>query len=279
MTDAGQADPGYGRIAGVASFSGLRMPELQGPAPPPPGSSAGPRSPRSGGLVSAVVRSVIDRVNLGEFKPGDVLPNEAHLGASFGVSRPVMREALRALAEKGLITVRQGRGTVVNAREDWDLVDPEVLAALVARDQSPRIFSQLVRVRAAVEAELARSAAELMSDDERRTLQSLFDELEAQKGDQSRYAEADRAFHDHIMRSSGNAFGRVIVRKVSAWSRTAPRPAGYDPRELELAHRGHLHVLEAILRNDPPAAGERMREHILTSWELRLGIRNSSRPT
>ncbi len=243
----------------------------------PPEAEADPRHrlQRPGGLVSAVVRSLIDRVDVGEFRPGDVLPKESQLGNEFGVSRPVVREALRALAEKGLITIRQGRGTVVNEREEWDLVDPEVLAALIARDRSPRIYSQLVRVRAAVEAELARSATELMSGDERRVLQSLFDELEHCKGDTTRYAVADRAFHDHVMRASGNPFGRVIVRQVSAWSRTAPRPLGDDPREIELAHRGHQRVLDAILRGDAAEAGERMREHILSSWELRLGINTS----
>jgi GntR family transcriptional regulator, galactonate operon transcriptional repressor len=251
------------------------MSGLEGAAPPPPEAGPGHRLQRPGGLVSAVVRSLIDRVNLGEFRPGDVLPNEGQLGSEFGVSRPVVREALRALAEKGLITVRQGRGTVVNEREDWDLIDPEVLAALVAHDRSPRLFSQLVRIRAAVEAELARSATDLMSDAERLVLQSLFDELERSKPNTSYYALADRAFHDHIMRTSGNPFGRVIVRKVSAWSRTAPRPLGDDPREIELAHRGHQRVFDAILRGDAAEAGEQMREHILSSWEMRLGINST----
>jgi len=111
-------------------------------------------------LVAAVVEDLIERVARGEFRSAQPFVNETKLGLDYGVSRPVIREALRTLADKGMITVRHGRGTVVNEREEWDLVDPEVLSALVAQDRSPEVLSQLIRVRAAVEAELARAATE-----------------------------------------------------------------------------------------------------------------------
>lgn len=225
-------------------------------------------------LVSAVVGDLIDRVARGEFQSDSALANETKLGQDYGVSRPVIREALRTLADKGLVTVRHGRGTVVNEREDWDLVDPAVLSALVAQDRSPEVLSQLVSVRAAVEGELARAATECMTDDDRRELERLFGELESFRSDIPRYQPADRAFHDHIMRCSGNPFGRIIVRKVSAWSRAAPRPLGHDPREVEASHEGHARILEAVLARDAVRAADVMRAHILESWLKRLEIGN-----
>lgn len=225
-------------------------------------------------LVSAVVGDLIERVARGEFRPGLPFVNETRLGQDYGVSRPVIREALRTLADKGMITVRHGRGTVVNEREEWDLVDPEVLSALIAQDRSPEVLSQLVRVRAAVEAELARSATETMSDADLDQLQKLFAELEASKDDISRYQPTDRAYHDLIMRCSNNAFGRTIVRKVSAWSRAAPRPLGYDLREVAVSLAGHRRLHAAILARDPLAAAEAMRSHILDAWAERLRIGN-----
>jgi GntR family galactonate operon transcriptional repressor len=225
-------------------------------------------------LVSAVVGDLIHRVARGEFQSAEPLVAETKLGQDYGVSRPVIREALRTLADKGLITIRHGRGTVVNEREEWDLVDPEVLSALVAQDRSPEVLSQLVHVRAAVEAELARAATGNMSDADRGQLRTLFGELEAYQNDIARYQPTDRAFHDHIMRCSNNPFGRVIVRKVSAWSRAAPRPLGYDLREVAVSLAGHRRIHEAIQARDALAAGEAMRTHILDAWAERLRIGN-----
>lgn len=232
------------------------------------------RLTRPKSLVSAVVGDLMNRMARHEFASNSVFANETQLGQNYGVSRPVIREALRTLADKGMITVRHGRGTVVNPPEDWDLVDPEVLSAMVSQDKSPDVLSQLVLVRAAVEAELARLATERMTDSEREQLRDLYAQLDAFRSDIPKYAPADRAFHDLIMRCSGNAFGRVIVRKVSAWSRAAPRPLGHDPREVECSHAGHERILDAVLAGDSLAAAEAMRAHILDSWAKRLEIGN-----
>lgn len=232
------------------------------------------RLERPKSLVSAVVGDLISRMARGEFQNSTAFANETQLGQDYGVSRPVIREALRTLADKGMITVRHGRGTVVNPPEEWDLVDPEVLSAMVSQDKSPDVLSQLVLVRAAVEAELARTATERMTDADKNELRVLFARLEDYRHDVLRYQPTDRAFHDLIMRCSGNSFGRVIVRKVSAWSRAAPRPLGHDPRELEVSHAGHARILDAILRNAPLEAAETMRAHILEAWAKRLEIGN-----
>ena len=232
------------------------------------------RLARPKSLVSAVLGDLIARMARGEFENATAFANETQLGLDYGVSRPVIREALRTLADKGMITVRHGRGTVVNPPEEWDLVDPEVLSAMVSQDKSPAVLSQLVLVRAAVEAELARTATERMTDADKDQLRQLFAQLEEYRNDIPRYSPADRAFHDLIMRCSGNSFGRVIVRKVSAWSRAAPRPLGHDPREVEVSHAGHARILDAILRNSPMEASEAMRTHILDAWAKRLEIGN-----
>lgn len=230
------------------------------------------RLPRLGGVVPALLSGLIDRIVGGEFRPGDPFPNEASLALEYGVSRPMVREAMRMLSEKGLVTVRHGHGSVISAAEDWDLVDSDVLAAQVAHDPGKDVISQLVHVRAAVEGELAHLAAEQMDGSARTTLEARFDELVERLGNPREYREADRAFHDHIMRCSGNAYGRVVVQRVSAWSRAVPRPHGYDPREVELAHEGHGAVLAALLRRDGAGAANAMRAHILATWEFRLKI-------
>lgn len=237
-----------------------------------PGAPPSRRLSRPGGVVPALVSGLIDRIAGGEFRPGDAFPNEASLALEYGVSRTVVREAMRMLSEKRLVTVRHGRGSVVSAAEDWDLVDSDVLAAQVAHDSNNVVITQLVHVRAAIEGELAHLAAEQMDDAERKTLRDLFDDLAGRLDHPHEYHNADRSFHDHIMRCSANAYGRVVAHRVSAWARAVPRPFGYDPREVELAHAGHKKVLDAILRRDGDAASNAMRAHILGTWELRLKI-------
>lgn len=64
------------------------------------------------------------RIVRGDYRPGDVLPRSDELATELGVSRTVVREALRVLTDKGLIVARQRTGTRVRRREEWNLVDP-----------------------------------------------------------------------------------------------------------------------------------------------------------
>jgi GntR family galactonate operon transcriptional repressor len=67
-------------------------------------------------LTEGMVAALIERIVSGDFRPGDMLPPEAILGAEFDVSRTVVREAIKTLEAKGLVSVQQGRGSVVMPR-------------------------------------------------------------------------------------------------------------------------------------------------------------------
>src|SRR5579872_502849 len=79
-------------------------------------------------LSAIVISELIDRIVSGEYSPGSLLPPEPALCQLFDVSRSVVREALKVLEEKGLVTVRQGQGTLVAGPGEWNLLDPAVLA-------------------------------------------------------------------------------------------------------------------------------------------------------
>src|SRR5581483_10000267 len=80
-------------------------------------------------LHEQVLTALIERIVGGEFAPGAGLPSEAEMCETYGVSRSSVREALRVLAEKGLIEVRHGLGTRVNPPDRWDFLDALVLNA------------------------------------------------------------------------------------------------------------------------------------------------------
>ncbi len=114
-------------------------------AAPRPGIVTGsaPRLPPAR-LGVAVVTDLVSAIVTGELQPGDVLPPEGDLSDNFGVSRTVIRESVKRVEEKGLVTVAQGRGTQASIRStSWNMLDPVVLSALVDNDASLGILDEL----------------------------------------------------------------------------------------------------------------------------------------
>src|SRR5882724_10092246 len=82
-------------------------------------------------MHARIVRDLGMRIVAGELEPGDRLPPEAALLADYDVSRPVLREATRVLVAKGLVLSRQRAGAIVRPRNEWHLLDPDVLYWLI----------------------------------------------------------------------------------------------------------------------------------------------------
>ena len=218
-------------------------------------------------LSSLVIDALTDRIVSGEYPPGTLVPPEPVLCRSFDVSRSVVREALKVLEEKGLLTVRRGHGTVVAGPDEWNLLDPLILAATVRHDKQREMLDDLVAVRAALEADMAASAAALVTAADVERLRALLRECEASLADFSHYLELDTAFHDELMRLSGNRLARAVVRSIHDQARAS---AGYnDPNrgDVELSHRGHVTILDRIEVRDGDAAAAAMREHIISMWQ------------
>jgi DNA-binding FadR family transcriptional regulator len=225
-------------------------------------------------LSVVVVSVLVEGVVSGRFPSGSLLPPEPALCQSFNVSRSVVREALKALEEKGLVHARQGLGTTVTPPDEWNLLDPVVLEAMIRADGTMQILDQLVDVRVALESDMARTAARSMSDADLAELALLLEELRTQLTDAERYQETDVRYHDFIMRCSGNRLGRSIIRAIHPHARASSRynpPA--DEEDLRQGHRGHVAIYEHLLRHDADGAAAAMEEHISGSWALRKGKR------
>ena len=88
-----------------------------------------------------------------------MLPTEPALCEQFGFSRTVIREGLKLLEERGLVRVEQGRGTTVQPRTVWNMLDPLVIRIALAYDSDMSLLDNLVTVRRVLEQEMARAAA------------------------------------------------------------------------------------------------------------------------
>ncbi|MGO3554562.1 MAG: FadR/GntR family transcriptional regulator, partial [Microbacterium gubbeenense] len=106
-----------------------------------------------------VLREIVEAIVTGEYPPDAPMPTESVLSEQFGVSRTVVRESMKRLQEKGLVTVAQGRGTSINPRTSWNVLDPLVIEALVQNDETLKVLDDLSATRASLEAEMASAAA------------------------------------------------------------------------------------------------------------------------
>ena len=99
--------------------------------------------PKWYGVCDAVGRDIIE----GKLRPGGLLPIEADLARELGVSRPSLREGLRALAAKGLVETRTRRGTIVRPKECWDILDSDILAWMANAPPDQEFLMALLELR------------------------------------------------------------------------------------------------------------------------------------
>ncbi len=227
------------------------------------------RIDRPARLGSAVVSVLIDRIAGGEFPAGSALPPEPELAAEFGVSRTVVREALKGIEEKGVARIQQGKGTTVLSVGSWDVLDDEVLGALLGHDTGFSVLGDLVDVRAALESEMAALAAQRITESQLRELRSVLVLLDQACDRPEDYRRIEQRFHGLLMEASGNIIGRAIIASIvrhmqfgdHPWTRAMPRSVN-----LGVAHAGHHEIYRWVAEGDPAGTAEAMKAHIRTCW-------------
>jgi DNA-binding FadR family transcriptional regulator len=230
-------------------------------------------------MAVAVVEDLVDRIVGGEFQVGAALPNEAALCARYSASRTVIREALQSAEAMHLVRAQQGQGTIVRPFEDWDLMNPVVLAATVNHDAELAILEDLIDVRRSLESQMAAQAAIRASEEQLAEISADYDRLVAEADDPARHRQIDLEFHDTIMRASGNRLGRAAILAILAEGFRSLRYLGdVTPKDCRLANADHEKVLSRLLARDPEGAALSMNEHIVGSW-LRRRPRPPSDPT
>jgi DNA-binding FadR family transcriptional regulator len=221
-------------------------------------------------FAAVVVEDLSERIISGELAEGDVLPTEPALCEEFGFSRTVVREALKLLEQRGLVRVEQGRGTTVQPRTSWDLLDPDVLRVALEFDSDLSLLDDLISVRRVLEQEMTEQAAGRLSEDKVAELDRLIDEMEQSYGDYDRFRELDNAFHATIMRASHNEIGRTIVNVIHRYGGvTPPLASGASKAGLKRTAAEHRAILEALAAGNGALASARVAAHIDTSWAER----------
>lgn len=221
-------------------------------------------------LGRIVVHDLVESIVSGGARPGETLPPEALLAAEFAVSRTVIRESIKRVEEKGLIQVEQGRGTIVSPTNNWNLLDPDVLDAMIAHDDSLGILDEVVSVRALLESEMAAAAARDITDEQVAELTASLDHMRDCVDDLVAFPAGDVQFHGVIMNASDSRLGASISRILVSAAMESRRYWGdVGNKYFNETLSEHAAILTAIAAHDVEGSREAMRQHILVAWERR----------
>src|ERR1700722_17654384 len=113
-----------------------------------------------------VLRVLIANIVGGVREEGEQLPRETDLVEEFGVSRGVVRECIRALEERHLVSVKHGKGATILPAARWDMLDADVLAAALDSTRGAEVLGEYLECRQTLESEAPGLAAERASEDD-----------------------------------------------------------------------------------------------------------------
>jgi DNA-binding FadR family transcriptional regulator len=205
-------------------------------------------------LHGEIVAELGKRIIGGVYQPGDALPTEAELGSMFGVSRNGIREAVKVLASKGLIRSRTKHGISVRPRDDWNMLDPEILRWCVATGPTKAFTRSVYEVRKVIEPGAASIAATHASPQSIARIDEAFADMSAAPGDSRQASEADLRFHLAILEATDNSFIRSFGVLIETALASTIQTQNARPGAFERSRPLHGAVLEAIRRRDPEGA-------------------------
>lgn len=223
-------------------------------------------------LSDRVAEMMLETILERHLQPGDPLPSERELGDQFGVSRTVIREAVRSLSAKGIVSSLPGRGLVVAA------MDPEDVSSsmnLYLRGQQPLPYDHVHEVRNALEVDAAGLAAERATDEDIAILRGLHEKMGRAFDDIEAASASDVAFHRAIAESTDNELFLIMLDSIGDVLLEIRRATLGLPNDAQQGHEEHAVILEAIAAHDRDAARAAMRKHLasaLESWKDRGGV-------
>lgn len=208
-----------------------------------------------------VVQQIEAEIRSGRISRGQRLPTERELGAMFGVSRGVIREAVKVLAAMGLVEARQGSGLYVRN----DPLPTVTRAFTLSVSPDAHSLERLFEFRRELEACAARLAAERRTEEDLAEMSAAVaaaaDAVETNDWDAFRVA--DEGFHLTIANASDNPYLAVAIGAAREMQRGVVDLFAKSPGSMEIAAAAHRRICDAITAQDADAAATAIAEHII----------------
>ncbi len=215
-----------------------------------------------------IVQRLGQEIVCGVYGAQNPFPIEAKLCKRLGVSRSVLREAVKMLTTKGLLNARPRQGTWVEPESNWNLLDPDVLRWFLERKFSPTLLLEFTQVRLAIEPMAASMAARLATDEAKASIIAGLDRMKAAERGEDDPLESDIAFHVAILRASGNRFLAQMRDLIDVALRTSIRLTNRRKGARLASVSDHQRVADAILAGDAEGASLAMRDLVLEALIL-----------
>jgi len=236
------------------------------------------RLQRAQRLSDRVAVEIEQLIQQHELQPGERLPAERDLGDSFGVSRTVIREAVRALAAKGLVEVRPGGGTLV--RQPTAAIVTDALT-FVIRSAPGTGLAQLREVRHVFEPAIAERAAARRTQEDVRAMEYELARMRDPATSAEDWARADVVFHAALARATHNPIFGIIMNAIQDLLLEIRLLAVQLPGTREKGFHHHEAVLRAIRDGNSEAARRAMIAHLreATATQIKATARKPASET
>ncbi|SRR6266404_2996384 len=212
-------------------------------------------------VFEQVAEQIEKRILDGELRSGDRLPTERHLAEQFHVSRTAVREAMKILAQKGLVDMRPGRGTIVIDGANAAMQD-SIDLVMKLRLGEVGGSNNLVEVREILEIEIAALAAARATENEIAAMREAVKIMDESLDDADAFIAADNRFHEALAQATQNTLIFILVNSIVNLL-SEQRKQIFDveggPQRGQIHHK---RILESVIRRDPQAARDTMRSHL-----------------
>jgi GntR family transcriptional regulator, transcriptional repressor for pyruvate dehydrogenase complex len=210
-------------------------------------------------LYEQIVEQIEASIVKAALKPGDKLPAERELAQQFGVSRTAVREAVKALREKGLVEAYPGRGTFVTSGTPPSI--RQTLDRMMRADQQDGT-AHLVEVREILEPEICALAAARVDQEAIATMREAIAVMDSARRDPDAYIEADLDFHLALAEAAANPLILSLIDSIVGVLRDQRLLIFKVDGGPERGQYHHKRILEAVEHQDPQGARDAMRAHL-----------------
>jgi DNA-binding FadR family transcriptional regulator len=213
-------------------------------------------------MIKNTHRSAVDAIAGwivgGSVAAGAALPTEPEAAARLGISRTIVREAVKTLVAKGLVSTGPRVGTRARAVDQWNMFDADVIGWRLAAGVDADFVRDLMELRLVIEPSAAALAAGRAKDADIACISAAFEAMGAGVEGVGSFLEADLAFHKSILRATHNQFFAGLVPVVDAVLRVSFKLSVKNRDSARSSLPLHQRVLAAIAAGDADAAGAAM---------------------
>jgi GntR family transcriptional repressor for pyruvate dehydrogenase complex len=212
-------------------------------------------------VFEQVAEQIEKRILDGELHSGDRLPTERDLAEQFHVSRTAVREAMKILAQRGLVDMRPGRGTIV-IDEAHEAMQESINLAMKLKLGEVGGSANLVEVREILETEIAALAAARATEKEIDAMREAVKVMDDNLDDADAFIAADNNFHEALAQGTQNTLILILVNSIVNLLSEQRKKIFETEGGPQRGQVHHKRILESVIRRDPQAARAAMRSHL-----------------